>query len=156
MAQFQPHATTHSLDDIWSTLGGQYSSCCVHIINHGKDWNMRAIETPILLSHCARPRPIPSEFLHALRTVKCLLTILSLSISERNKNYIIEMLDKDRAWGLLQRVSPQTYIIHASAEDDVAWLDSDLLSQLELYHWPEIFVLQQHPVAEKTLGTYRI
>ena len=52
--------------------------------------------------------------------------------------------------------SAQTYIIHAKAEDDVAWLDSDLLYQLDLYHWPEIFVLQHYPVLAKTQGTYRI
>ena len=66
------------------------------------------------------------------------------------------MLDKRRGWGFLQKISPQSYIIHATPDDHVAWLDPGLLSQLDLYHWPEIFVLQRYPVLQKTRGTYRI
>ena len=157
MTQFQLQKNTHSLDDIWTSFGAHHSSCCVHLINHGQELDIAAVTTPILVSRGTPHWPVPTEFLHAVITVKCLLTILSLSASGPHKDYFLDMVNPTGSWGALQKILPQTYIIHASAEDHVSWLDSRLLSELDMYHWPQIFVLQRDSSSlEQIQGTFRI
>ena len=125
MEQYQQlNETVHSLDDIWSSFSAQYSTCCVHVINNGQNLDIAAIKAPILVSRGAPDRPYPSELLHALHITNCLLTILSLSVSELNKDYFLHMLDKRRAWGFLQKISPQELYHSCHVGDHVAALES--------------------------------
>ena len=61
------------------------------------------------------------------------------------------MFDSGRPWGILQGVRPQTHVILAKGEKQVSWLDSNFLSPLDSYHWPEIFLLLFHDDDSSTI-----
>ena len=63
--------------------------------------------------------------------------------SDYNDENFANLFNSEKEWGILQGVSPQTYVLVAEHDEQVSSLGSELLSTLNLDHWPEIF-LPQH------------
>ena len=156
MQNFEQQLTSFRPHNISAIFGDHYSSCLWHVINNGNNLEVEAAKVPIILSRGTPARSIPSELLHALVSIKCLLTIVSFSLSDANKKYFIDMVRPGGTFAIIETIRPQTYVIFASVAQ-ISWLDSELLSSLDLRHWPEIFTLRTYSRMLETKGTnYKI
>ena len=136
---------THQLLDVWPIVSYLYSQCCFHIVNDGANLDVSTIKTPTLLSGGTLGKNYPSQMLHALISTTCVLTILSPSSSRYHEKKLRAIFAPNGSRRVLQKIRPQAYVIISEYDDQLSWFPSMLLSSIDLYHWPEVFVLRPEP-----------
>ena len=157
--------------DIWPIFSDHYSSCCVLVVDHGRTLDVSKIPLPFLFSRDGGPKSFPQSIsserkrypprlLHGVVSVKCLLVMMSLwPASDANPDLFLNLIDHRSNWGWLQDIFPQTYAIIAARNDDPAsWLDHKFLENINLRHWPQIFVLHDYnsPMVQRCATKFKI
>ena len=140
MPSLQP-STPPALVDIWPLIADNYSSCSLHVTDHGQAVDISAIPQPMFLSDGANSRgpSYTSAWVITLTSVTCCLNILTFSTSEPSSLNIHGFRGQ---WGYLHELYPKTYVIVTQNAEQESWFRFSLLKRLPLPQLPEIFVVR--------------